>query len=137
MVEFLVCSTWQQGTWPLSNIITRREEIILCRLRIGHSYLTHRFFKAGEDPPECSSCQECLTISYIMVGCSEYIHIRQRYYDVENLHELLDNVCPQLIIHFMKAAGLFLFILFTCVTVENESSHHSFQSLARFYISTF
>jgi len=42
---------------------TRREEIVLCRLRIGHPFLTHRYLLAGEDPPECISYQEQLITS--------------------------------------------------------------------------
>ena len=30
------------GLWPHSSQERRREELILCRLRIGHTYLTHR-----------------------------------------------------------------------------------------------
>jgi len=35
------------GCWPLSNRERRREQLVLCRLRIGHTYLTHRYLLAG------------------------------------------------------------------------------------------
>ncbi|KAK2167197.1 hypothetical protein LSH36_31g03008 [Paralvinella palmiformis] len=43
------------------------EEIVLCRLWIGNSFLTHRYLLAGEDPPGCISCQERLTMMMIDV----------------------------------------------------------------------
>ena len=61
----LGCSMW-------SCRERRREEIVLCRLRIGHSFLTHRYLLAGEDPPECISCQERLTVDHILLHCLDY-----------------------------------------------------------------
>ena len=31
----------------------RREDVILTRLRIGHSRLTHKHYRVGEDFPGC------------------------------------------------------------------------------------
>jgi len=39
-----------------------------------------------------------------LVLCWVSSHVRHRYYAVENIQELLDNVCPQLIINFLKGA---------------------------------
>jgi hypothetical protein len=36
-------------TWCLP----RRDEILIHRLREGHTYLTHSYLLKGEDPPEC------------------------------------------------------------------------------------
>jgi len=70
----------------------RREEIVLCRLRIGHSFLTHRYLLAGKYPPECISCQERLAVDHILLHCSEYHHIRVHYYHAETRKDLLDNI---------------------------------------------
>ena len=99
----LGCSMW-------SCRERRREEIVLCRLRIGHSFLTHRYLLAGEDPPECISCQERLTVDHILLHCSEYHHIRVNYYHAETRKELLDNITPDTILNFLREAGLFFLI---------------------------
>ena len=39
------------GCGSLSNRDRRREQLVLCRLRLGHTYTTHRYLLAGEDPP--------------------------------------------------------------------------------------
>ena len=36
------------GEWPPGLRTNRREEIILARLRIGHSYITHSYLLKGE-----------------------------------------------------------------------------------------
>ena len=46
------------GCESLSNRDRRREQLVLCRLRLGHTYTIHRYLLAGEDPPVCISCQE-------------------------------------------------------------------------------
>jgi len=94
------------GCWPLSNRERRREQLVLCRLRIGHTYLTHRYLLAGEDPPVCVSCQEDLTVAHILIDCAEYAHFRHNYFTVATLGELFDTVSPELIITFVCRAGL-------------------------------
>jgi ribonuclease HI len=94
------------GCYPLSNRERRREQIVLCRLHIGHTYLTHRHLLAGEYPPVCVSCQERLTVEHILIHCAEYVHIRFNYFNVNTLRELFDTVSPELIINFIQRAGL-------------------------------
>ena len=37
------------GCGSLSNRDRRREQLVLCRLRLGHTYITHRYLLAGEE----------------------------------------------------------------------------------------
>ena len=39
------------GEWLPGLRTNRREEIILARLRIGHSYITHSYLLKGEEEP--------------------------------------------------------------------------------------
>ena len=64
------------GLWPNSSKERRRDELILCRLRKGHTYLTHRHLLVGDHPPICISCQERLSVEHILIYCAEYIDIR-------------------------------------------------------------
>ena len=41
------------GLWPHSSQERRRDELIICRLRIRHPYLTHRHLLVGDPPPVC------------------------------------------------------------------------------------
>ena len=98
------------GCGSLSNRDRRREQLLLCRLRLGHTYTTHRYLLAGEDPPVCISCQENLTVEHILIHCAEYFHVRYQCFDVNNLGELFRTVSPNIIIQFIQRAGLFYFI---------------------------
>ena len=57
---------------PSAYRSVRRDEVVLSRLRLGHSYLTHSYLLKGEPPPECVTCNCRLTISHILVDCIEY-----------------------------------------------------------------
>ena len=45
-----------------------------------------------------------LTVEHIMVHCADYI--RDNYYTVNNIHELINNVDPKDILGFLREAGL-------------------------------
>ncbi|KAG1677309.1 RNA-directed DNA polymerase from mobile element jockey [Nymphon striatum] len=49
------------GEWALAYRKSRKEESILCRLRVGHTYLTHSFLLRNEAQPVCGRCQQPLT----------------------------------------------------------------------------
>ena len=98
------------GCGSLSNRDRRREQLVLCRLQLGHTYTTHRYLLAGEDPPVCISCQENLTVEHILIHCAQYFHVRYRCFDVNNLGELFRTVYPNIIIQFIQRAVLFYLI---------------------------
>ena len=75
------------GLWPHSSQERRRDELILCRLRIGHTYLTHRHLLSGDPPPACVGCQECLSVEHILIHCVEYIDIKHLYCNVNTVRE--------------------------------------------------
>ena len=57
----------------------RLEEVILCRLRIGHTYATHGHLLRGEDKPSCPQCDEPITTEHILLACTEYDEERRRH----------------------------------------------------------
>ena len=44
--------------------VTRKENTVLNRLHIGHSYLTHSFILGKEETPVCVACNTALTIKH-------------------------------------------------------------------------
>ena len=72
---------------------SRKEQVILDRLRIGHTRLTHSFLLKGEPPPECTTCECQLTIQHILVDCIEYDFIRPELFgNNTTLKDIFDNV---------------------------------------------
>ncbi|XP_076046503.1 uncharacterized protein LOC143028389 [Oratosquilla oratoria] len=58
--------------WESSNCPNRRNSIILTRLRIGHTHLTHSFLMTGGDErqvPFCRTCQAHITVQHFLTEC--------------------------------------------------------------------
>ena len=70
------------GEQPSAYRSVRRDEVVLSRLRLGHSYLTHSYLLKGELPPECVTCNCRLTIRHILVDCIEYDFFRLILFEI-------------------------------------------------------
>ncbi|XP_076346441.1 uncharacterized protein LOC143244878 [Tachypleus tridentatus] len=83
------------GLWSSSFCKVRKEEIVLSRLRIGHSFLTHCFLLSGTDAPMCSLCDTQITISHVLLSCHRYNSQRRQYFKhifSQGLSVTLDSV---------------------------------------------
>ena len=54
---------------PWKYSMDRRRETALCRLRIGHTCLTHGFLMSRDPPPFCEDCLVPLTVRHLLVEC--------------------------------------------------------------------
>ena len=77
--------------WQSSNQKIRKYEVMLARLRIGHTRLSHGHLMRGEPlPPYCDGCLVPLTVKHILIECPEYIEQRLRNFGVNpNLTTIL------------------------------------------------
>ena len=128
-VKCYVNSLWQEewneeGKGPIPNKLqviqpdrsdplprtcnNRKEESVLTRLHIGHSFITHSFLlKEDEEKPICIGCDENLTIEHILLHCWDSYDIRRKHYCAENLKILFRDVPPDKIFDFLKEINLF------------------------------
>ena len=67
------------GDWQSSYRRCRKDEVVLCRARIGHSHLTHSYILSKDPPPECEHCQCILTVRHILVECNHFANKRRMY----------------------------------------------------------
>ena len=67
---------------------TRKDEVIMCRSRLGHARLTHAYLFRNEDPPECIYCACRLTVKDILIECPDFELSRQKYFNCNSLPEL-------------------------------------------------
>ena len=81
---------------------SQRSACSLPTVQLGHTYITHVYLLAGEDPPVRISCQENVTAGHILIHCAEYFHVRYQCFDVDNLGELVSAVSPDIIIRFIQ-----------------------------------
>ena len=58
--------------WHTSSRSARREEVVLTRLRIGHTLFTHSFLMRGHACPVCNKCGVPVTVRHILTECRGY-----------------------------------------------------------------
>jgi hypothetical protein len=92
---------------PAKTFLSRRDECVLTRVRIGHTHLTHSFLLKGEPQPQCSTCHVPLTVAHFMVDCSVHTAARVKYLQGNTLDEVLTNTAPKQTILYLKEIGLF------------------------------
>ena len=92
--------------------VDRRSSIVLTRLWIGHSYLTHKYLMAGGEErqvPLCSTCRVELTIKHVLVQCHFYeLKCRDNLLSNMTLLEILgEDASVELIVKFLKDVNIF------------------------------
>ena len=94
--------------WIIPHKLTRREQVSLTRLRIGHTHLTSFYLLRGERQPRCPTCRNRLTVKHILLDCVQYNHIRQALNIPNSLEECLGNNYAQIkaTLDFVKRCNL-------------------------------
>src|SRR5207247_2479724 len=95
------------GETKLKSMIIRRDEVVLHRARIGHTFLTHSYLLKKENSPDCSSCHCLLTVQHILIDCPNSQPIRAKYFASHNLHDLFSSIHPLYIVDFLKEINLY------------------------------
>ena len=98
--------------WESSNQLDRRTSIILTRLRIGHTFLTHSFLlRSGEERqvPRCDVCRSDITVCHILLECPNFIDKRRKYsLHGRSMNDILDENCNvNSLMMFLKEIGYF------------------------------
>ena len=89
----------------ISNI--RREEVVLTRLRIGHTRITHSWLLNHDEQPNCIGCDVPFKVKHFLLDCFDFHQARRSYFQVNNLHDLFKDVPIESIIAFLKEIKLF------------------------------
>ena len=93
-----------------SGCTNRKDEVIINRLRMGHTRLTHSFrMENRPHPPLCDQCEgdHELTVKHIWIECNFLKIIHRRHYDVTDLNQLFTTVSSKRILDFVKDIGLY------------------------------
>ena len=85
----------------------RREEIILARLRIGHTHMTHSYLLKGEELPECIPCNTTLSVKHLLIECTDLAPYRDKYFHADSLKKLFDTVKLESLFDFLREVNLF------------------------------
>lgn len=84
--------------------LPRRLEVALCRIRSGHTMLTHKHLFTKDDPPICPSCNSILSIPHILTSCSKFSNIRRILNFPDSLPDILKNA--PVLISFLQRSNL-------------------------------
>ena len=88
------------GYYKQKTCLSRRDSVLLNRLRIGHTRLTHSYLLSGDDLLECGTCQCPLTVKHILVECVDLKDVRNKHCVASSIEDLFDNIEAHKIIDF-------------------------------------
>ena len=103
------------GEWHPAFRKSRKEQVTITRLRIGHSRLTHSFIlkytknhsARHAKHPQCSTCQTPCTIKHVLLECKVFNDTRKRYFHANTMEDLFENVHMGNVLSFLKETGLY------------------------------
>nr|CAI5823514.1 unnamed protein product [Callosobruchus analis] len=88
--------------------LTRQKQVVLTRLRIGHTFLTHSHLLLGNQPETCRGCEVLLTWNHIFLECPLYMVARTLFNLPDSIKDcLLSSSSIRTTLSFLKAIKLF------------------------------
>ncbi|KAI5754247.1 hypothetical protein M8J77_007077 [Diaphorina citri] len=96
--------------WKSSTRDVRAEEIVVCRLRIGHCLATHQYLLERQNPPACHLCNQVpITIKHWLLECPRLNALRRKFKFGSCLKTILkdDEIIIDSCINFLKEADIF------------------------------
>ena len=96
--------------WARQTGFNRRDEVVLNRLRAGHTALTHGYLMSGvPTPPVCCLCLDAvISVEHVFLECPELSDIRNHYLGTNpNLKSLLGREISLQTYNFIRATGLY------------------------------
>lgn len=105
------------GPWEIPNGLTRRERVVMNRLRLSHTRITHRFL-FDEDTlgqrPECQWCESALlTVKHLLISCPALAHSRHRFFTpTSNANLTMESILgekadPSKVLAFLRHLEIF------------------------------
>ena len=94
------------GEWRPALRKSRREQVVISRLHIGYTRLTHAFILQQEPQPLCLTCQTTCTVKHILVECRAFASISKRFFKVTSITELFENIKIDDVLSFLRETGL-------------------------------
>ena len=96
--------------WPSSTQNSRHHEVILTRLRIGHTNLTHGHLMSTPHgpPPTCDICHCLISVKHVLIECPKYVRQRSIFNHLNVVDVLAEgnNFSLNKIISFLKSSLL-------------------------------
>ena len=85
----------------------RKEEVVLARLRLGRTRVTHSYLLLGEEQPQCVGCDAPFTVRHFLLECGDFAQVRNNCFHVENMKQLFQCIHIDSIMTFLRQTNLF------------------------------
>ena len=85
----------------------RKEEVILARLRLVYTRVTHSYLLQGEEQPQCVGCDAPFTVHHLLLECGDFAQVRNNCFHVENMKDLFQDIHIDSIMTFLRQINLF------------------------------
>ncbi|GFO20008.1 ribonuclease hi [Plakobranchus ocellatus] len=85
----------------------RKQETAMCRLRVGHTWLTQSYLLKNEEQPFCYACDSLYTVRHILIECPDFQDTRKKYFSVTDMYRLFREVNPSRIAGYLKDLGVY------------------------------
>ena len=94
--------------WPSSYSSSRLEEVILCRLRLGHTRITHGYLMSQTNRTMCDLCHIPISMPHILIDCPKFSLPRKIFGTNPTLKSILceDKINKQNLLKFLKDLNL-------------------------------
>ena len=92
---------------PALSLLNRRYQTVILRCQIGHTKLTHSYFLTRDDAPFCIPCNENYSVKHFLLECHDLAQVRNKYFQVNSLYELFNNIPSGTIIGYLKEVNLY------------------------------
>lgn len=96
--------------WGTSTRSSRKEETILCRIRIGHCLFTHGYHFKGLEAPTCEKCNNTpQTVKHLIQDCPQFRKIRYKLKINGTIQEILEDKEEKIIslFQYLKKTGYY------------------------------
>jgi ribonuclease HI len=88
--------------------LPRRDEVMIRRLRVGHTHFTHCYLLRQELPPRCEFYRLPLSVEHALITCSTFSLVQRKFYDgCDSLQELFKRFSSHVIVKFIKVIGFY------------------------------
>ena len=107
-----ISMSWNQTLGPPKKFqqLTRAEELVITRLRIGHTKATKSHILFRGPPTACHHCGQILTIDHMLLECAVLQECCDEYYTVDSWNALFETIPEICIVEFLWEAGFFCLI---------------------------
>ena len=90
-----------------AGALCRKQESVMARLRIGHTWITHSYLLKSKDQPFSHACDSPFTVKHFLIECPDFTHIRNKFYTSTDVHTIFREVGPSRIAEYLKEIGIY------------------------------